>query len=182
VNVMEAIRGRRSIRKFKSDDVSEEQVTALLEAARWAPSWANTQCWRFVVVRDADTKARIADALRRGNPATEGVRTAPVLIVICVQLGKSGFYTGEAATCLGDWSMFDAGLAMQNLALAAHEMGLGTVHVALMDIKQIEQILGVPEGVQVVELTPVGYPAEEPRGPGRRDLAELVFRERYGQK
>jgi len=182
MNVMEAIRGRHSTRKYRSDDVSEEQVTALLEAARWAPSWANTQCWRFVVVRDPETKGRIADALRRGNPASEAVRTAPLLIVICIQLGRSGFYKGEAATCLGEYGMFDAGVAMQNLALAAHDMGLGTVHVALMDIEQIERILGVPEGVRVIELTPIGYPVDEPHGPGRRELDELVFHERYGQK
>jgi len=134
-----------------------------------------------VVVREAETRARIAETLRQGNPATDAVRNAPVVIVACAELGKSGFYKGEVATDKGDWFMFDVALAMQNLALAAHELGLGTVHVSLMDANKIEDILQVPEGVRVVELTPLGYPDEQPRGPGRRGLGEIVFQEKYGQ-
>ena len=92
MNVMDAIKSRRSVRKYKADPVSEETLAMVLEAARWAPSWANTQCWRFVVVRERETKARVAEALRPGNPATDAVRNAPVVIVACAELGKSGFY------------------------------------------------------------------------------------------
>ena len=182
MNVTDAIKSRRSVRKYKVDPISEETLTMVLESARWAPSWANTQCWRFVVVREPETKARIAEALRQGNPATDAVRNAPVVIVACAELGKSGFYKGEAATDKGDWFMFDVALAMQNLVLAAHELGLGTVHVSLMDAKKIGEIVKVPEGVRVVELTPLGYPEEQPQGPGRRELGEIVFHERYGQR
>ena len=182
MNVMDAIKGRRSVRKYKTDPVSEKTVEMVLEAARWAPSWANTQCWRFVVVRAPETKARIAEALRRGNPATDAVRNAPVVIVACAEMGKSGFYKGQASTDKGDWVMFDVALAMQNLVLAAHELGLGTVHVSLMDARKIEEILQVPDGVRVVELTPLGYPEEQPQGPGRRELSEIIFHERYGQR
>jgi len=177
---MDAIKSRRSVRKYKSDPVSDETIEMVLEAARWAPSWVNTQCWRFVVVREPETKARLAEALRRGNPAADAVSNAPVVIVACAELGKSGFYKGEASTDKGDWFMFDVALAMQNLVLAAHELGLGTVHVSLMDAKRIEEILQVPEGVRVVELTPLGYPGEQPQGPGRKELGEIVFREKYG--
>ena len=182
MNIMDAIKSRRSVRKYKADPISEETLAMVLESARWAPSWANTQCWRFVVVREPETKARIAEALRPGNPATDAVRNAPVVIVACAEQGKSGFYKGEAATDKGDWFMFDVALAMQNLVLAAHELGLGTVHVSLMDAKEIEKIVEVPEGVRVVELTPLGYPEEQPQGPGRRELGEIVFHERYGQR
>jgi nitroreductase len=181
MTIMETIEKRRSVRKYKADPISEETVNLVLEAARWAPSWANTQCWRFVVVREAETKARIAEALRKGNPSTDAVRNAPVVIVACAELGKSGFYKGEAATDKGDWFMFDVALAMQNLALAAYELGLGTVHVGLMDSKKVEEILQVPPGIRVVELTPLGYPDEEPRAPKRRELNEIVFHEKYGQ-
>jgi len=181
MTVIEAINRRRSVRKYKADPISEETIDLVLEAARWAPSWANTQCWRFVVVREAETKARIAEALRQGNPATDAVRNAPVVIVACAELGKSGFYKGEAATDKGDWFMFDVALAMQNLVLTAHELGLGTVHVGLMDTKKIEETLQVPEGIRVVELTPLGYPDEQPKVPKRRELSEIVFHEKYGQ-
>jgi nitroreductase len=181
MTVMEAINRRRSVRKYKADPISEETIDLVLGAARWAPSWANTQCWRFVVVREAETKARIAEALRQGNPATDAVRNAPVVVVACAELGKSGFYKGETATDKGDWFMFDVALAMQNLVLTAHELGLGTVHVGLMDAKKIEETLQVPEGIRVVELTPLGYPDEQPKVPKRRELSEIVFHEKYGQ-
>jgi nitroreductase len=77
--------------------------------------------------------------------------------------------------------MFDVALAMQNLVLTAHELGLGTVHVGLMDAKKIEETLQVPEGIRVVELTPLGYPDEQPKVPKRRELSEIVFHEKYGQ-
>jgi nitroreductase len=182
MNVMEAIKSRRSVRKYKTEPVSDEIINTLLDAAHWAPSWANNQCWRFVVVREDETKARITEALTPRNPATDAVRNAPVLIVACAVLGKSGYKRGEVATDKGDWFMFDVALAMQNLVLAARELGLGTVHVSLMDAKQIEDILQVPEGVRVVELTPVGYPDEQPQGPGRMELGEIVFYEKYGRR
>jgi nitroreductase len=181
MSVMEAIKSRRSIRKYKIKPITEETINLVLEAAHWAPSWANTQCWRFVVVKEARTKVRIAEALSQGNHATDAVINAPVVIVVCAELGKSGFYEGEVATDKGDWFMFDVALAMQNLVLAAHELGLGTVHVGLMDARKIEEILQVPPGVRVVELTPLGYPDEQPQGPTRRELSEIVFYEEYGQ-
>lgn len=181
MNVMEAMKGRRSIRKYKADPVSDRDLETVLDAARWAPSWANTQCWRFVVVKQPETRGRIAEALSPGNPAADAVRSAPVAIVACAQLGRSGFKRGETMTNKGDWFMFDVALAMQNLTLRAHELGLGTVHVGLFDAKKVEEILQVPEGVVVVELTPLGYPDEQPKGPGRKDFSEIVFREKYGQ-
>ena len=181
MDIFEAMKGRRSIRKYKTDPVDEGTIESVLDAARWAPSWANTQCWRFVVIRQAETKARIAEALRPGNPATDAVRSAPVVIVACAQLGRSGYKRGEAMTSKGDWFMFDVALAMQNLTLAAHAKGLGTVHVGLFDAKKVEEILQVPQGITVVELTPLGYPDEQPEEPGRKALSEIVFYEKYAE-
>jgi nitroreductase len=187
MDLMQAIRERRSIRSYRADPVSEEALEAALDAARWAPSWSNTQCWRFVVVRDPATKAKLADALKllahgRENPAAPAVRSAPVVIVACAELGKSGHYKGEAMTDKGDWFMFDVALAMQNLALAAHAQGLGTVHVGLFEAKKVASILGVPQGIEVVEILPLGYPDEAPADTPRKGLAEIVFRESYGSK
>ena len=181
MNVMEAMKSRRSIRKYKSDPVSDKDLETVLDAAHWAPSWANTQCWRLVVVKEPEARGRIAEALAHGNPAADAVRSAPVVIVACAQLGRSGFKRGEAMTSKGDWFMFDVALAMQNLTLAAYALGLGTVHVGLFDAKKVEEILQVPEGVVVVELTPLGYPDEQSKGPGRKELNEIVFQEKYGQ-
>ena len=181
MDVMQAIKERRSVRKYRPDAIPEEVLKTVLEAARWAPSWANTQCARYVIVEDSDTKAKLVEALSRGNPATEAVRSAPVVVVACAQTGRGGFYKGEAKTDKGDWFMFDVGLAMENLALAAHSLGLGTVHVGYIDAKKVEEILQVPEGIRVVELTPLGYPDGPTQGPGRKELNEIVFHEKYGQ-
>jgi nitroreductase len=82
----------------------------------------------------------------------------------------------------GDWFMFDVGIAMQNLVLAAHSLGLGTVHVGLVDAKKAAEILGLPPGGVFVEMTPLGYPNEEPRVVPRKELAEIVSYEKYAQK
>jgi nitroreductase len=183
MDVMQVIKGRRSVRKYKPDPVSDKDVETVLEAARWAPSWTNNQCWRFVVIRDAELKEKLAATLdRETNQAATAVRKAPVVIVACAVLGRSGYYKGQIRTDKGDWFMFDTALAMQNLTLAAHAMGLGTVHIGLFDAKEVAQLLDVPEGVAVVEMTPLGYPDEEPTAPRRKELADIVFQEKYGKK
>jgi len=182
MEVIEAMKGRRSIRKYKSTPVSDEDVSYCLEAARWAPSWANTQCARYVVVRDPRIKAKLAEAMVPPTPAVAAIREAPIVIVGCAELGKSGYKKGAPVTNKGDWFMFDVALGMQNLAIAAFSRGLGTVHVGTFDAKKVEEILGIPEGVAVVSMTPMGYPDEEPKAPPRKELSELVFHESYSQK
>ncbi len=180
MEVLEAIKTRRSIRKYKTDPIDDKTVELVLEAARWAPSWANTQCWRFIVVRDSNIKAELANTL--GSRPPDAIRNAPVVIVACAELGKSGYRQGNPATDKGDWYMFDVALAMQNLVLAAHSLGLGTVHVGLFDAQQVASILEVPPGFSVVEIIPLGYPDEEARATPRKELSEIVFYDRYGVK
>lgn len=181
MDVIEAIKTRRSIRSYKPAPISDKDLTTLLEAARWAPSWANTQCTRFLVVRDNQTKSKLAETLSQGNPAAAAMIVAPIVIVACAELKKSGYKGGQAKTDKGDWFMFDVALAMQNLALAAHDLGLGTVHVGLFDAAKVAIVLNVPEGFAVVEMTPLGYPAAEGRAPKRKELAEIVFYESWGK-
>jgi len=187
MDVMQAIKGRRSIRKYKQDPVSDEAVNTVLEAARWAPSWSNTQCWQFIVVRDPGTRSELAGALKplasgAENPAARAIKEAPVVIVSCARLGRSGCYKGEPMTGKGDWFMFDVALATQNLTLAAYATGLGTVHVGLFEDKEVARILEVPEGIAVVDMTPLGYPDESPGVIPRKDLADIVFQGKYGVK
>ena len=189
MEVLEAIKTRRSIRKYKTTPVDDKAIELVLEAARWAPSWSNTQCWRFIMVRDSNIKDKLADALiavsDRPNRAADAIRSAPVAIVACAELGKSGYYAREPrepVTDKGDWYMFDVALAMQNLTLAAHSLGLGTVYVGAFDAKKAATILGVPEGFCVVSMTPLGYPDEEPPIRPRKELSEIVFYDKYGLK
>lgn len=183
MEVLEAIKTRRSIRKYKAAPVDDKTIELVLEAARWAPSWKNTQCWRFIVVRDSNIKAELAQALGKvsdaPNPSTDAIRNAPVVIVACAELGKSGYDKGELATDKGDWYMFDVALAMQNLALAAHSLGLGTVHIGLFDAKKVASILEVPPGFRVVSMTPLGYPDQEPKTRPRREFSQTVFHDKF---
>jgi len=182
MEVLEAIKTRRSIRHYKPDAISEEKLNAVLEAARWAPSRSNTQCWRFIVVKDKGVRARLAETLRPGNPAYLAVKEAPIVIVACAKLSHDGFIDGKQVTDSGDWYMFDVALAMQNLTLAAYSLGLGTVHIAAFNSQEVARILKIPQGVAVVVMTPLGYPAKRAKTPPRKELSELVFQESYSQK
>lgn len=183
MEVLEAIKSRRSIRQYKTTPVDDKTIELVLDAARWAPSWANTQCWRFILVRDSKIKTEVASTLRETNRAREAIMNAPVLIVACAELGKSAFSrdTGLPSTDKGEyWFMFDVALAMQNLVLAAHSLGLGTVYVGAFDAKKAASILGVPQGFCVVAVTPLGYPDQAPAPRPRKELPEIVFYDRYG--
>jgi nitroreductase len=179
MDLMEAIKGRRSIRKYKPDPVPEEVFRTLMETVRWSPSWANTQCWEIIVVKDPKIKSELATALTKTNPALSSMTEAPLVIVLCGKKGVSGFKKGEAVTVRGDWLMFDTGIAMQTLCLTAHSLGLGTVVVGMFDQKKAEEILGVPQNVEVVVMTPLGYPAAEGSAPKRKELSEFIFYEKY---
>jgi len=179
MELMEAIKGRRSIRKYRPDPVPEEVFRTLMEAVRWAPSWANTQCWKVIVAKDPKIKSELAATLPKGNPALSSMSDAPLTLVLCGEKGVSGFYKGQASTVKGDWLMFDAGLAMQNLCLTAHTLGLGTVIVGFFDHKKAEEILGVPENVEVVAMTPLGYRATEGSVSKRKEILEFVFYDKY---
>jgi nitroreductase len=186
MELFEAIKNRRSVRRFTSDPVDDVKIEAILEAGRWAPSWGNTQCWRFVVVRDPAVRAGLTGTLMPiklpdkeiPNPAAIGFAQAPVIIVVCAATGRAGFGHGgdsEPVTDKGDWFMFDTALAVQNMVLAAHALGLGTVIIGAFDAAKAENILAIPAGFRAVAMFPVGVPAQPGKAPLRKELHELVF-------
>jgi nitroreductase len=179
MDLMEAIKGRRSIRKYKPDPIPEDALQKIMEAVRWAPSWANTQCWEVIIVKDPNIKSALANTLTKTNPSLSSMTEAPIVLVLCGRKGVSGFKKGEAATVKGDWLMFDTGIAMQNLCLTAYSLGLGTVVVGMFDHKKAEEILGVPQESEVVAMTPLGYPTTEGSAPKRKELSEFIFYEKY---
>ena len=182
MDVITALKERRSIRKYKPDAITDSDLTAVVEAARWAPSWANTQCWELIIVKDSDTKKKLSETIPSGNPACSALREAPVVIVACAQMGKAGYFKGKPVTDKGDWYMFDVALAMHNLTLAAHARGLGTVHVGFFDAKEVSHLLEVPENVAVVEMTPLGYPDGTVKPPARKPVQDFVSYEKFGSR
>jgi len=176
---MEIIKGRRSIRRYEEREIPEDALNKILEAIRWAPSWANTQCWEAIVVKDSTIKQKLQETLAPGNPATKAMVEAPAVIALCGMLQSSGYKKGQATTKLGDWFMFDIGIATQNLCLAAHHLNLGTVIVGLFDHDKAKEILEVPDGYEVVTLIPVGYPVREGKAPARREIDEFVHHDTF---
>ena len=177
---MEIVRERRSVRKYEDRAVPPEILDEILEAARWAPSWANTQCWDIVVVADPQVKNALQESLPpKGNPARGAIVQAPVVLAICGRLALSGYYKTLATTKFGDWFLFDLGIATQNICLAAHNRGLGTVIVGLFDHDRAGEALNLPAGYEVPVLIPLGYPAKRGTAPPRKTLAEFVHRDRF---
>jgi nitroreductase len=172
---VDIVKTRRSIRKYEDRNVPSEALTTLLEAVRWAPSWANTQCWEIVVVRDRAVKEQLQATLpSKGNPAAGAMVQAPVVLALCGRLQRSGYYKDQVTTKLGDWFMFDLGIACQTICLTAHALGLGTVVVGLFDHDQAKTVLKVPPGVELVAMIPLGFPAKISSAPNRREIAEFT--------
>jgi nitroreductase len=155
----ECILGRRSVRKFKADEIPEKDLEAILESGRWAPSADNLQPWGFVVVKDKEKLKRIADCCPWGG----FIAQAPVAIAIVTDPGYDFHKEGGA-------------LATQNMALAAWERGIGTCWIGSRDNEGIKKILGIPEDMHLLTVLPFGYPAKEPSKHGRKSLEEIVKR------
>lgn len=178
----EAIIKRRSVRKYTDYRVTDDEIRAVLEAARFAPSWANSQVWEFIVVRDPAVIRGISATFSEFNPARKHSESASALIVACAKKGVSGCKGGgEDVTKFSNWYMFDLGLAVQNLCLKAHELGLGTVIVGYLDHDKCKALLALPDEYEVVVVLPIGKPAVAGKeGPPRRELREFVHRDRFG--
>lgn len=176
MDLYKALESRRSVRKYKSDEFSEGTLRKILEAARIAPSWSNLQCWRFIVVRSVETKKELAASMPDNNPAKKAVgETAPVVIVLCADPKESGDQDGKG------YFLLDAGLAMQQMMLAAHAEGLGTCWVGLFDEGQARKACSVPKEYRVVGLTPLGYPEKQPSARPRKELTDIIFNEKWGR-
>ncbi|MDD3629025.1 MAG: nitroreductase family protein [Actinomycetota bacterium] len=170
-SLMDIIEKRKSIRSYKPQEVSEEDLNYVLEAFRKAPSAKNLQPWKLIVVRD---RKKIDDLAVACNNQTF-LKQAPVLIVACAlenkAYGKLGGYMNSFPV--------DIGIAMEHLILAATEKGLGTCWIGAFNEKLVKDVLDIPDNVRVVALTPLGYPAEEGRLRGRKSLSEIVCYDRY---
>ncbi len=159
----------------------DEILLEILEAARCAPSWANTQVCRFIVVKEAGVKEALQECLGPQNPARAAMVEAPIVICVAAQRNVSGCRGGTPTTNKGDWFMFDAGIALEHIALAACNFGLGTVHVGSFDAAKAEQALAIPEGYSITEMMPLGYFDETPRETPRKPLTEIVYLDRFGE-
>lgn len=163
MDIFEAIKDRRSIRRYRTDAVPQELLQQVLEAARVAPSAANRQAWKFVVVTDAATRQELVPACR----SQQFVGQAPVVIAACAtEAGRK-------------WNQVDLAIAIDHMTLAAHGLGLGTCWIGAFEEEAVRGILGIPEGVSVVVLLTLGYADGPGRPPSRKPLGEVVCYQRY---
>jgi nitroreductase len=169
VDVLDVIAQRYSVRAYKPDAVEEQKLAAVLEAARLAPTAANRQPFRIVVIRTEGRREELARVYGR-----DWFTQPPLVLAVCA-------VTGEAWRRMDDkpYDEVDATIAMDHLILAAASLGLGTCWIAAFDPAAAREVLGLPDGVSPVAFTPLGYPADEPRGKKRRPVAELVKYERW---
>lgn len=173
-DLLDLIKSRRSVRNFEEKDIPENLLQTILESVQWSQSWANTQCWEIIVVKDSGQKEKLQAAVPKANPAHKSVVGAPVVFALCAKKESSGYYKGLVTTKFGDWFMFDSGLAAQNISLAAHSLGLGTVIIGLFDHDQAKAVLNVPAEFELVALMPLGFPSKVPSPPKRKQLDEFV--------
>jgi len=173
MELFEAIRGRRSIRSYRPDGVSERDIEKILEAAVLAPSAGNLQSWEFVIVTEHITKMALAEAAHGQDFITE----APVVIVVCANKGRSAKRYRERGANL--YSIQDTAAATQNILLAAYALGYGTCWIGAFDETRAAQIIRAPPEIRPVAIVPIGVPAESPNPPPRIDLNKVVHYERF---
>ncbi len=174
MDLMTIIKERRSIRKFDDREIPLDVQNTLLEAVQWSQSWANTQCWEVLVIQDPTIRLQLQETMSKGNPAAKAIVEAPLLFGLAAKLKSSGYYKGQAPTKYGDWFLFDLGLATQNLCLTAHALGLGSVVVGLFDHDKAREVLQIPQEFEMPVLIPLGYPAQTPKPPKRRDINDFT--------
>ncbi|MCF6466664.1 nitroreductase family protein [Clostridium sp. Cult2] len=168
MDVLSAIEGRRSIRKYSSKPVEEEKLLKVLEAARLSPSAKNRQEWKFVVARDPEIREKLTEAI--GQPF---VGEAPIILVCC------GTETEGIMKCGQPRYTVDLSIATAYMILEAYEQGLGTCWLGSFDENMVKDVLDIPEEVRVVSITPLGYPDESPSPRPRKSLDQIVCYDKY---
>jgi len=173
MDVFEAIKTRRSVRAFTNQEVSEEEIEKIIDAARWAPSAGNIQPWEFIIVRKSEIKRELAVAALNQTFIEE----APVVIVVCANESRSAHGYGNRGATL--YCIQDTAAAIQNIHLAAKALGLATCWVGAFREEEARKVLGIPRGVRPVAIIPVGHAAEKPRTPSRRPIQDIIHYETF---
>jgi nitroreductase len=159
LSLLDLILTRRSIRRYEEKDIPEEVLQQILEAGRQAPSAANRQPIRFVVVNDHNILKDLCD-----NLITRFVKYAPLAIAGCAN--TKSFLTGK-------WAVIDATIAMQNMVIAALTFGIGSCWIGACNEKKVKELLRIPDKLKVVALLTFGYPAEQPKQRKKKPFEEM---------
>jgi nitroreductase len=172
LSVLDVIRNRGSVRGYKAKQIPRDELLKILEAARLSQSAENRQPWEFIVVTKPSTKAKIVSAARNQSFVGEA---AAVMVCLADPL---------KSTKVGPFESFliDLAIAIENMALTAWDLGIGSCWIGLFNEEEVKELLGVPENLRVVSIFTLGYPDQKPREKNRKPLEEIVHYEKYGQK
>jgi nitroreductase len=171
VSFAELIRARYAVRAYRPDPVPDELLAQVLEAGRLAPTAANRQPVRIIVIHTAGREAELGRIYGR-----EWFAQAPLVLCVCSVPGEAWAREASDGRSYAD---VDGAIVMDHMVLAATELGLGTCWVAAFDPGVAREVLALPDGVEPLLFTPLGFPADEPRVKERRPLAEMVHFERW---
>ena len=177
MELIEGIKSRRSVRQFTDEKVSRDTIEKIIDAARFAPTWKNSQTVRYVVIDSRDVMEKIADEGVMGRAHNAGIiRGAAALVVLTSVNGISGYNPdGSFTTGKGnEWQMFDAGIAAQTFCLSAHNYGVGSVIMGIFDEHEVARIILLDESRVVSALIAIGCPAQEPAAPKRDEVGAYV--------
>ncbi len=169
MGVFNAISQRSSVRAFKTTDVEEDKLKKILETARLSPSASNRQDWKFIVVKDKETRKKLVKAAFGQSFIGE----APVVIVACGTDSKAIMACGQPAHTV------NVSIACAYMILQAYELGLGTCWIGAFKEDETKKILNIPEHVRVVAMIPLGYPDQPPSQKSRKSLDQIICYEKY---
>jgi nitroreductase len=169
MDVFTAIQNRRSIRAYKDKAIDEPLLNKVLEAARLAPSAGNNQGWKFLVVKDPETRKMLSAAAK----GQKQVEQAPVVLVGISTEPEGKMLNGQLR------GPIDLSIAFSFIMLEAIELGLGTCWLGAYNEDEVKKILGIPDKLRVIAMTPLGYPAEEPAARPRKSADQIVIYEKY---
>ncbi len=169
----EVLTSRRSVRNYDADKkITEAEVRDLIKASQDAPSWANQQPTKYYVAISEEKLAAVQD-LVGGNK--DRIKNAPVLIVSTFERGKSGYFQGNQTNEVGDgWGAYDNGLSNCYLILKARAMGFDTLIMGMRDADKLRELFSIPGNETVMAVIALGYRAEEPNRPERKNLDEIL--------
>ncbi|MDK2939685.1 MAG: hypothetical protein PWQ51_1850 [Methanolobus sp.] len=169
--VIDTILSRRSIRKYTDESISDENIMIILETARWAPSGLNNQPWKFIVIKDKETMEEIAGCTHY----SQIVQDAPLLIAVYLDTETMYNKTKDIQAI---------GAAIQNMLLACCDLGLGAVWLGeiLNQSDKVNLILNCPASLELMAVLAIGKPADNGKSPSRKELEDIVFSEKYGNK
>jgi len=173
MDVLNIIKGRRSIRNYEDKPVEDEKIGMILEACRWSPSAGNRQPWEVIIVDDPN----IIEDLAKAALEQMWISTAPIVFVVCINERIAKAWYGDRGEM---YALETIGAAVQNMMLMAYSLGLGSCFVSAFDEDRVKEILNCPEFIKPAALLPIGYPAENPDPPYRDEISRFTYINKYG--